>query len=378
MAIHTNNIPEILDILTTHRRALHLIPEIDIYLPKTRDYIMNIIGKMNCEITTVVHTGLCAFFDKGKPSTVAFRSDMDALKVTEANTHDFVSTHPGQMHACGHDGHMSILLAFAEYVNCTEDFPHNILLIFQPAEETTGGAKEIAESGIFEKYHVIRTFGIHLWPPLAKGQLSTKPGALMAKSSELTIEIEGKSAHAATAHEGIDALYIAAQYLLDIYKMQVTEIPVEEKTLLKLCKMTSGTVRNAIAAQASLLGTMRAFNMHTFDFMAKRLNEIANAYEKEYGCKIDVDITEGYLPVINDAELYQTIQPYLEQLENYQELSEPVMISEDFSFYGTKAPSVFMFLGTGRDLALHSDHFDFDEEILLAGYQFYQTVASIQ
>lgn len=372
------NKPEILDTLTRHRRALHLIPEIDVDLPKTRDYIMNIIGKMNCEITTVVQTGLCAFFDKGKDSTVAFRSDMDALKVSEANTFDFVSTHSGQMHACGHDGHMSMLLTFAEYVNGTDEFPHNILLIFQPAEETTGGAKEIAESGIFEKYKVIRTFGIHLWPPLEKGQLATRPGALMAKSSELTIEVEGKGAHAATAYEGIDALYISAQYLLDIYKMQESEVSAEERTLLKLCKMTSGTVRNAIAAHASLLGTMRAFDMNTFNYMEKRLREVALQYEQRYGCKIDVDLTEGYLPVINDTDLYKTIQPYLMKLENYKELAAPVMISEDFSFYGTKAPSVFMFLGTGNESALHSDRFDFDEEILMAGYTFYQTVAAIQ
>lgn len=370
--------PEIMETLIKHRRALHLIPEIDDDLPKTRDYIMTVIGNMNCEITTVVNTGLCAFFDKGKTSTVAFRSDMDALKVPEANTHAFVSTHPGNMHACGHDGHMSMLLSFADYIHSTQDLPHNILLIFQPAEETTGGAKKIVDSGIFEKYNVIRTFGIHLWPPLSKGQLSTKAGALMAKSTELTVEIEGKSAHAATAHEGIDALYIAAQYLLDIYNMQSTEISKEEKTLLKICKMTSGTVRNAIASHASLLGTMRAFNMDTFNFMAARLKEIAEGYEKEYGCQIHVELSEGYLPVKNDEKLYETVKPYLEKLENYSELPDAVMISEDFSFYGTKAPSIFTFLGTGSDIALHNDHFDFDEEVLLSGYNLYKTLASIE
>jgi hippurate hydrolase len=376
--VTTTNQHELINTLIKHRRALHLIPEIDDDLPKTRDYIMNIIGDMDCVFTTVVNTGICAFFDKGKDSTVAFRSDMDGLTVTEANTHDFISTHPRNMHACGHDGHMSILLAFAEYVNSTENFPHNILLIFQPSEETTGGAKKIVASGIFEKYNVIRVFGIHLWPPLEKGQLSTKPGALMSKSTELTIEIEGKSAHAATFYEGIDAIHIASQYLLDIYRMQETEVPQEERTLLKICKLTSGTARNAIAAHASLLGTMRAFNMDTFNFMAKRLREIADGYENTYSCKIHVELSEGYLPVINDEKLFETIQPHVEKLDNYRELADPVMISEDFSFYGTKAPSIFTFLGTGSDIALHSDHFDFDEEVLLSGYNYYKTLASIE
>ncbi|QAT42100.1 M20 metallopeptidase family protein [Aminipila luticellarii] len=366
-----------LNTLIQHHRSLHKIPEIGDQLFETREYIMNIMGGMSCEFTTVVNTGICAFFNKGKESTIAYRSDMDGLTIPETNTHGFVSEHPGKMHGCGHDAHMSMLLGFAEYVNHTDPLPYNILLIFQPAEETTGGARPIAESGIFEKYHVIRTFGLHLWPNIPKGQVSTKGGPLMPKSSEVNIEIKGKSTHAATSQKGIDALYVATQYISDVYTMQQTETPADERTLLKICRLNSGSARNVIAGKASLLGTMRAFKLKTFDFMEARLHEIANEYETQYGCQIRVDCSDGYLPVINDMELYQSIKPYLEKLSYYKELPEAVMISEDFSYYGTKAPAVFALLGTGTKIPLHSNNFDFDEEILLSGYEYYKMLAHI-
>lgn len=366
-----------LNTLIKHHRSLHKIPEVGDQLFKTRDYIMNVIGNMDCEFTTVVNTGICAFFNKGKKYTIAYRSDMDGLAISETNTHGFVSEHPGKMHGCGHDAHMSMLLGFSEYVDNTNDLPYNILLIFQPAEETTGGAQRISESGIFDKYNVIRTFGIHLWPNIPKGQLSTKSGPLMPKSSQINIEIQGKSTHAATSHKGIDALYIATKYIMDIYKMQENDTPTNERTLLKICQFNSGSARNVIAGKASLVGTMRAFKLETFDFMETRLHEIAKEYENKYNCKFKIHCSEGYLPVINDADLYKTIKPHLSKLECYKELPNAIMISEDFSYYGTKSSSVFMLLGTGTKIPLHSNNFDFDEEILLAGYKYYKMLATI-
>ncbi|QIB68472.1 N-acetyldiaminopimelate deacetylase [Aminipila butyrica] len=371
------NDQEMLTTLIRHHRTLHQIPEIGDQLFETQEYIMSIIGHMDCEFTTVVNTGICAFFDKGREETVAYRSDMDGLTMPEVNTHRFVSQHPGKMHGCGHDAHMSMLLGFAEYVHRTPDLPYNVLLIFQPAEETTGGARPITQSGIFEKYQVIRTFGLHLWPNLPKGQIATKGGPMMPKSSEISIEIKGKSTHAATAHKGIDALYLATQYIADIYRMQAEEIPADQRTLLKICRLNSGTARNVIAGRASLLGTMRAFKLETFDFMEMRLKAIAGEYEERYGCKISVHCSDGYLPVVNDKELYQLIKPQLNDLSYYQELPEAVMISEDFSYYGTKAPSVFALLGTGAKIPLHSNNFDFDEEILLSGYNYFKLLSHI-
>lgn len=365
----------VLEKMITHHRNLHRIPETSDQLFKTHDYIMAQIGDMNCEFTTVVNTGICAFFNKGKEATVAYRSDMDGLVLKENTYHDYASEHEGRMHGCGHDGHMAMLLAFAEYVNQADDLPYNVLLIFQPAEETIGGAQKIVTSGIYEKYNVIRTFGLHLWPALPKGTLASRAGALMPKSSEVSIEIQGRSTHAATSYKGIDALYIATQYINDIYKMQETETPQDERTLLKICKFQSGSARNVISGHTSLLGTMRAFSLETFDFMEKRLKEIAEEYNNKYGCTIKVHCTEGYLPVINDKNLYNVIRPVLETLDSYTELPSPVMISEDFSYYGTRSASIFTLLGTGKDIPLHSANFDFDEDTLLAGYNYYKKLA---
>ncbi len=363
--------------MISHHHALHQIPEIGEDLPETRNYILEVMKDMKCEFTTVITTGVCAFFHKGKDKTIAFRSDMDGLAVEEKTGFSFSSRHEGKMHACGHDGHMSILLAFAEYVNQTDDLPYNILLIFQPAEETLGGARRIVETGIFEKYGVIRTFGLHMWPTVPMGCIATKAGALMPKSSELSVEIKGLSTHAATSYKGVDSLYIATQYIHDITRMQETEIPNGERTLLKICKFQSGTARNVISGHTSLLGTMRAFSLETFDFMERRLKEIAQEYDKKYGCKITVSCTEGYLPVINDKKLYDLIKPKLENMDNFKELPSPVMISEDFSYYGTHSAAVFALLGTGKSIPLHAQNFDFEDETMLAGYKYYVKLAHI-
>lgn len=363
--------------LEKHHRALHQIPEVGDQLYETREYLMSVLSGMNCEFTTVVNTGICAYFHKGRKETTAYRSDMDGLVLTEDTGLPYSSRHEGRMHGCGHDAHMSMLLAFAEYVNAKDDMPYNVLLIFQPAEETIGGAQKIVESGIFEKYNVVRTFGIHMWPALPMGTLATKAGALMPKSSEVTVKVVGKSTHAATSYKGIDAIMITTQYIQDIYRMQEEETPKEERTLLKICKFEGGTARNVICGEVNLLGTMRAFSLETFDFMERRLKEIAKTYEDRYGCSIKVHCTEGYLPVINSQELFDTIKPTLEGLENFTELTSPVMISEDFSYYGTKSQAVFTFLGTGASVPLHSVNFVFDENTLLYGYKYYVALSGV-
>ena len=163
-----------LEKLTTYRRALHQIPELGADLPKTKAFLEGVLRPLPCKLFYPGGDALCAFFDAGKEDTFAFRSDMDALPICEKNALPFCSRHPNAMHACGHDGHMAILLCLAEYL--AEHFralPHNVLLVFQPAEETTGGAKDICESGIFEQLNARCIFGLHLWPsPVSYTHLS--------------------------------------------------------------------------------------------------------------------------------------------------------------------------------------------------------------
>ena len=196
--------------ITADRRALHQIPELDKDLPKTMQYLKNALQGLKCQVFSPMESALCAWFDFGRPEAIAFRSDADALPIQERSKKDYVSRHPGQMHACGHDGHMAILLELARRLDKKEQLPHNVLLVSQPAEETTGGAKPLCESGIFEAHNVTAIFGLHIWPFLEAGVIASRKNELMARSCEVSIDIVGRSSHIAKPSEGLDALAAGA------------------------------------------------------------------------------------------------------------------------------------------------------------------------
>lgn len=193
--------------LRRYRRDLHRIPELDFDLPQTIAYIEGVLAPLACEVTHPCPSCVCAFFDAGVGAAhaTAIRADMDALPIAEATGAAFASTHPGKMHACGHDGHMAMALAAATYVDRTiREQPgairRNVLFVFQPAEETTGGAKTVCESGVFERYGADRIFGFHVWPDLPAGTLASCSGPLLARSSETHIHIHGTSIHIAKTY----------------------------------------------------------------------------------------------------------------------------------------------------------------------------------
>lgn len=368
-----------LERITKFRRDLHRIPEVSRDLPKTKSYILSVLKSFDCEITEVMESGLCAYFDRGRSVTTAYRADMDALPVIEINTHDFVSQHPGKMHACGHDGHMSMGLSMAEYVDSQKELPCNVLIIFQPAEETTGGAREICQTGILQQYKVDRIFSTHMWPYAPAGSISSRPGRMMPRSSQINVSITGKTSHATDPDNGIDALYIACRYVQDVYDRKAHEgnpdpAP-DERTIIQICKFESGTARNIISGRTELVGTIRAFSDDDFQWLVSILRGVAADLEKKYGCRIEVRCTEGYPPIVNNVDLYNAVVPALrEALDNYIEMPEPAMISEDYSFYGRYVPSIFFYVGTGTGIALHAANFDFDEAVLLQGVELYKTL----
>lgn len=360
--------------LTKHRRELHKIPEVSRILPKTKAYLLSVLQTLDCEIIEVMESGLCVYFDRGQEHTTAYRADMDALPVEEVNVCDYTSGHPGNMHACGHDGHMSMVLTLAQYVDQKKDLPCNVLLIFQPAEETTGGAKEICQTGVLQKYHVNRIFSAHMWPFIGAGKIASKPNAMMPRSAEINIRITGRSSHATAPEKGVDALFIACQYIEDVYKRKAELDPVnptpEERTIIQICKMESGTARNVISGFTALVGTVRAFSDEDFAHLIGILEESGRKYEGLYDCKIEVMHSEGYPPIINDPALYDHIRPVLKTID-YEEMEKPAMISEDYSFFGLEVPSVFFYVGTGTGIALHSNNFDFDEKVLCSGFDLF-------
>lgn len=409
-----NTVPttDYLALLTKHRRALHQIPELDRHLPKTKQYLLSVLEQLDCQLTFLCDSGICAFFDRGREETRAFRSDMDALPVQENTGCDFTSGHDGKMHACGHDAHMAMVLTLAQYVDAQKDLKCNVLLIFQPAEETLGGAEEICKSGILGQYNVTRIFGIHMWPFLEAGQLSTRPGAFMPRSAEVNIDFYGKAAHGTAPYEGKDALYIAADYLQRIYKKhaemagaiprfpegmgdipRAPESAPDEKTLIHIGKMESGYARNIVSDYTHLLGTVRAYTDADFQKIIGLMKDTLAQVGTEYQCETNFHNSPGYPPVYNDPKLYQEILPILESLPTerpqtfavsgeepipqaetwkpYEEMELPLVISEDYSFFGLYVPSVFFVLGTGTGIPLHSTNFNFDETVLLSGFNLY-------
>ena len=180
-----------------YRRALHRIPELDRDLPETLSYLRGILSPLSCTLSSPIPGALCAFFDFGRPDAIAFRSDADALPITERTGLPFASVHPGRMHACGHDGHMAMVLDLAVWLDQQTALPHNVLLLFQPAEETTGGAKDLCQSGVLEAHKVQCVFGMHLWPELPAGVIASRKREMMSRSCEVSVTITGRSSHIA-------------------------------------------------------------------------------------------------------------------------------------------------------------------------------------
>lgn len=356
--------------LKKYRRALHEAAETGYDLPKTKKIVTDALKNLSCELSFPWESAVAAYFDFGFESTTALRADMDALPVCEKTGLDFCSENKNTMHACGHDGHMAMLLGAAVSISSGNIKPKsNILLIFQPAEETTGGAKPILDSGLFERYNVTRVFGIHLIPDLPKNTLYTRSGAMMAKSCEITVDIKGVGAHIAKYNEGADALFAASDFLNTLYCETEKMTDIEYK-LLRFGKAESGSVRNAVSAHTRLEGSLRCFDDGDFEKLRETAIKTAQNTDKRHGTKTTVSLNEGYPPLINDIELVCRLKEILP----LQELSQPRMITDDFSWYQKKVPGVYIFLGTGTGIPLHSPEFDFDERILETGVSVYKAI----
>lgn len=350
--------------VVNHRRALHRIPELGDQLPETTAYVRSVLEALPCRVTCPTTGSVCAYFDVGKPETAAFRADMDALPITETTHLACASVHPGIMHACGHDGHTAMALSLAEYAaEHLAELPRNLLLLFQPAEETTGGALPLCETGILEAHHTTRIFGLHLWPKLPSGAIFSRPGPLMARANEVTVTLTGKSVHLSRADQGIDALAAGADYLRRAYAM-VNALPPEEPRAFLFGKMTSGTVRNAVSGETVLEGSLRTYREETYRFCREQLEQLGCQLAAETGCTVHVHLNSGYPAVWNHEELYAQLRAAL-RTNAPLPLETPALAAEDFSFYQQRVPGVFFFLGTGDTEELHAPGFDFDDAYIL-------------
>lgn len=368
-----NNVEE----LKKWRRDLHQIPEIGLKEVKTAAYIRSVLETLGYQWESIVETGTYVFIDNHQKETIAFRSDIDALEMTEKNHVDYVSKHEGMMHACGHDGHVSALLGLAKRLkNSKANFPHNILLIFQPAEESPGAAKYIVDSGLFEKYRVKAIFGMHLMPFIEEGKIACKEGPLMAMCGELDVTIHGKGAHAGLPQNGIDSIAIASDAIQRYQSLMARQMTPFQPVVLNIGKIQGGTARNSVASSTELHGTIRCYSEKIFESLNTHIERIHQGLEVSYGCHIDWSCPPLYPPVINDKKLYQKFITCVE--DDYIELNEPLMLSEDFSYYQRAIPGIFFFLGTKSakyTSGLHTETFNFNEEVLKKAVDLYYQLA---
>lgn len=363
-----------IELLRRHRRALHRIPEIKFELPKTHAYIMDALKGLRCDITVAAGFGVLAYFDGGKSETAAFRADMDALPIVEETEHCYKSLHPGCMHACGHDGHMAMLLVFAEWVNQNiEKLNRNVLLIFQPAEESGGGGEKITDTGILQRLNVKRVFAIHVDPALPAGAIASRPGPFMARASEIHLDVEGLAGHAAVPGAGRDAMAAAVDFVYGAYKAD-RELPKAAPRRIKFCKIVSGNSTNVIASSAQVAGTMRTFDDSDYDALRGRMEALAKSAETEYGVKCRLNILPGYPAVINDEALYEKACAAV----RVERIPEASFLGEDFSYYGRVAPEIMFRLGLGTGIPLHSANFDFDEAALEGGVELFIKLAEME
>ena len=363
----------LLDDIIKNRRALHQIPETALEEFKTKEYLKNYLISIGLEPQEVVETGLFVYIEgKDKENCIAFRSDIDALNIKEETGAEFESKHIGKMHACGHDGHMTTLLAFAKYLTTIQPLEKSVLLIFQPAEESPGRAKDIVETGLLKKYNVKAIYGMHLFPELPEGTVASKEGPFFAQAALMTTTITGKSGHGAMPHKTIDPL-MAFTKIVDGYQTIVSRnLSPFDPGVVTIGKFCGGSAQNIIADTVKFWGTIRTFKEENTEFIIDRIKEIHRGIELSYRVKIDEKIDIVYPPVANDKELYKKFVETMKDM-NYVE-HEALTISEDFAYYQKEVPGIFMLLGTrseekGFIHPLHSCHFNFDEKVLLKGVE---------
>lgn len=354
------------------RRALHRVPEEGFHEEKTRALIRERLTELGVPFVAQ-QTWIIATVSGERPGkTVALRADFDALPVTEPEGCPFRSEHEGWMHACGHDAHTAMLLGAAKLLmNHRSELPGAVRLLFQPAEETDGGALPMVQAGAMEG--VCAVYGLHVQPYLNVGQIDTRPGTLNAATNEIRLTVRGKSGHAARPDEAVDAVVVAAQLLTALQTAVSRSASPLKPCVLTFGEIHGGTACNVICGEVHLHGTLRTVDPQLRALMKNRIREISAGIAAAFGAQIDVEINDGYSALINDpAEAARALRLAGELLGHQNALTraDPSMGGEDFSFFAEQAPGAFFHLGCASKqpaAPLHSADFQVDERCLPIG-----------
>lgn len=371
-----NNIDKFNDWFIKVRRDLHKIPELDFDLPKTTKYISSTLDELNINYkTNIGKSGIVADIP-GKDSTItiALRGDIDALPILENNDFEFKSEHVGKMHACGHDVHNTVLLGVAKILSEIKDeIPCNIRLIFQPAEETTGGALPMIEEGVLENVNAI--FGLHVDPFVNVGSIGIKYGPMFASSCGVKIKVIGKSTHGAFPSEGVDAIVTTAQIISSIQSIVSRNTDARDSVVITFGTIKGGTKENIVAGEVEVTGILRTLSTESREYNKQRIKEMSEFIAKGYGATAIVNFRNSYNALINHDEYVDIVKEVGNEVlgkENVITKKYSEMGAEDFSYYLERVPGAFFYLGVrnesiGACEPLHNDKFMIDENAIKIG-----------
>lgn len=358
------------------RRELHKIPELDFELPKTVAYVTSLLDEMGLTYKTGVgKSGIVVDIEgKNKDITIALRADMDALPILECGNKEYSSTISGHMHACGHDVHTAILLGVAKTISENRDsLPCNVRLLFQPAEETTGGALPMIEDGCLEGVDAI--FGLHVDPTIECGVIGIKYGAYCASSTDVIIEVEGKSCHGAYPSQGIDAIVATCGIVTNLQSIISRNIDSRDSAVLSFGKIIGGEKENIVAQNVRVSGTLRTLSPEIKNKVKERVKEMVEFTAKGYGATGKVTYRDSYTALINHDEYIDIVKENGKELLGDSGIYVKTLANmgvEDFAYFVEKVPGAFFNLGVGNKkkgitAPLHNDKFDIDEDSLKIG-----------
>ena len=370
------------DLVSKLRQDLHRIPETAYTEKKTSRYVADYLREQGLEVKTgIARYGIVGLMKGGHPGkTLMIRADMDALGITEETGLDFASTHGGVMHACGHDGHMSMVLVAATILNQIKGhLKGNIKFLFQPAEEGPGGARPMIEEGVMNNPVVDYTIGCHVWPGIPEGSIGVKAGALMAAMDRFDLKIIGRGGHGAMPHQCVDALEVGSQVVNALQRMVSRQMDPVSPAVVTVGSFHSGSAFNVIPGKAEMCGTTRTFDRAVWKRLPEQMERIVRGVCESMGASYELDYVHGYPPLINDAEVTHVVRTCAEAAVGKERVLEPesTMGGEDMAYFLEKSKGCFFFLGVGREgcAPLHNAGFDFNEKTLSLGIETYCRIA---
>lgn len=368
------------DELAEIRRDIHAHPELGFEEHRTSAIVAEKLRNWGIETHTgLAKTGVVGVI-RGKgngPGSIGLRADLDALPMQEISSPPHKSVHDGVMHACGHDGHTTMLLGAARYLAETRNFDGTVNVIFQPAEENAGGGRVMVEEGLFDRFPCDAVYGMHNYTGIPAGTFGIRPGGLLAASDELSIEIEGIGGHAAWPHSCVNPIVVGAQMIAALQAVVSQSVAPTRAAVLSITVFDAGTVVNVIPGRASIKGSIRTLDEETRGLVSRRVEEICHATAAAHGARVSVAIARGYPPVVNHAkETARAVRAAARTVgdANVDRDMTPLMGSEDFSYMLQARPGAFIMLGQGDETCVHALHhpeYDFNDKVLPIGASYW-------